>query len=1073
MRNHPALQPVLAFLLLACCVGVLDAELSRAPQALTVTSVTLNPSTIAGGSGAYTTATLTLDAPAPAGGVTVTLGSSNTDLAASAASVTVPQGATSKTFRVWTNGFYRRYSELGFTATISATIPGGGTASAVLTVTAQAMPPDILGPDSDMDGLNCGGESPDIDVLMTCADGVVPSIPGPCHKREECTLGCQDLLDNFTTLRAECSTTPPFPFLLSPKSVQGGTSVAGTVRLASPAPANTTASAFFSSIFATSNPGSFSIPTGATTANFAVATEPVSVSVFSPLLGFITIPESTPSGGTFFATRSALAWLAVVPAPGTPEVDLASLTLSPTTVLECESTQVTVTLTAPAPTKIQVFLKSSNLNVVDSPLDLPTSVVVQPGQTSITFPVNTRSVSGSTKVVDITASLTGISRTASLTVTPTPPPALRNITLTPNNVSAGEGSVGMVFVDTAAPSGGAVVLLTSGNPSVVQVPPSVTVPQGQTSAAFPVTTSPPGSTVVGVTASRGCIALQTTILVGAPATPQPPTITSTPVTAGAVGQPYSYQATATGTSPITWSLLSGPAGMAINASGLVTWTPSALGSFPVQIRAANSAGSATQSYTVTVSAVIDNGFRSPTANAADSGGDGNGFESSPGNAQADDTAFAADNNSGTGTGTSCTSSSKDRHRFFNYGFAVPTGSTINGIEVRLDARADSTSSSPKMCVQLSWDGGTTWTTAKQTGTLGTNVATFTLGSPTDTWGRTWSAANFADASFRVRVIDVSSSTSRDFFLDWVAVRPSLTLAGPPTLSVVSVSPATVVGGNPSTGTATLTAAAPAGGAVVSLSSSNTGVATVPGSVTVAAGATSATFTITTSSVSVNTNVTISGTYSGTTRSAVLTATPAPPPASLKALSLSPTSVTGGSPSTGTLTLTSAAPAGGAVVSLSSSNTAVATVPASVTIAAGASSTTFTVNTSSVTANTTVTITGTYNGVSRTASLTVTPPAPAGTLASLTLNPTTVDGGDDSIGTVTLSAPAPAGGAVVNLSSSNNSDASVPSSVTIPAGSTSRTFTVSTDRVDRTTTVTITATRGGVTKTANLTITSGR
>jgi hypothetical protein len=85
----------------------------------------------------------------------------------------------------------------------------------------------------------------------------------------------------------------------------------------------------------------------------------------------------------------------------------------------------------------------------------------------------------------------------------------------------------------------------------------------------------------------------------------------------------------------------------------------------------------------------------------------------------------------------------------------------------------------------------------------------------------------------------------------------------------------------------------------------------------------------------------------------------------------------------------------------------------------------------------------------------------------------VKGGDDSIGTVTLSAPAPAGGAVVNLSSSNNSDASVPSSVTIPAGSTSRSFTISTDRVDSNTAVTITATRNGVTKTANLTITSGR
>ena len=164
------------------------------------------------------------------------------------------------------------------------------------------------------------------------------------------------------------------------------------------------------------------------------------------------------------------------------------------------------------------------------------------------------------------------------------------------------------------------------------------------------------------------------------------------------------------------------------------------------------------------------GFRSPTANSADSGGDGNGFESNPANAHTDDSANAADNNSGSGTSTSCTSSSKDKHRFFNYGFSIPTGATIAGIEVRLDARADSTSSSPKMCVQLSWDGGTTWTAAKATGTLGTSMNTFTLGSTTDTWGRTWSPANFADANFQVRVINVSSSTSRDFFLDWIAVR---------------------------------------------------------------------------------------------------------------------------------------------------------------------------------------------------------------------------------------------------------------------------------------------------------------
>src|SRR5207247_2141049 len=116
------------------------------------------------------------------------------------------------------------------------------------------------------------------------------------------------------------------------------------------------------------------------------------------------------------------------------------------------------------------------------------------------------------------------------------------------------------------------------------------------------------------------------------------------------------------------------------------------------------------------------GFLSPAANAADSGGDGNGFETSPSNAYSADGVYAADNNSGSGTSTSCTSSQKDRHRFYNYGFSVATGATIKGLEVRLDARADSTSGSPKMCVQLSGDGGATWTAAKSTETLGTSVA---------------------------------------------------------------------------------------------------------------------------------------------------------------------------------------------------------------------------------------------------------------------------------------------------------------------------------------------------------------
>jgi hypothetical protein len=191
--------------------------------------------------------------------------------------------------------------------------------------------------------------------------------------------------------------------------------------------------------------------------------------------------------------------------------------------------------------------------------------------------------------------------------------------------------------------------------------------------------------------------------------------------------------------------------------------------------------------------------------------------------------------------------------------------------------------------------------------------------------------------------------------------------------------------------------------------------------------------------------------------------------SLSSLTLNPASVVGGTQnSTGTVTLSGPAPAGGAVVAISSSNTGAARVPASVTVVAGASSASFTISTSAVSASTGVTITAAYGGVSRTATLTVTPaPPPAPTLASLTLNPTSVFGGQNSTGTVTLTGPAPAGGAVVALSSSNPGAASAPSTVTVPAGATSASFTVSTSSVLFSTSSNISASYNGTTRTATL------
>ena len=189
--------------------------------------------------------------------------------------------------------------------------------------------------------------------------------------------------------------------------------------------------------------------------------------------------------------------------------------------------------------------------------------------------------------------------------------------------------------------------------------------------------------------------------------------------------------------------------------------------------------------------------------------------------------------------------------------------------------------------------------------------------------------------------------------------------------------------------------------------------------------------------------------------------------SLSSLTLNPPSVTGGNSSTGTVTLSAPAPTGGAQVTLSSSNTTAANVPSSVTVAAGATSATFTVSTSAVASSITVTISAAYSGASRSASLTVTPaPPPPPTVYSLTLNPENVFGGQSSTGTVTLTGPAPAGGAQVFLSS-NNGAARVPSSVIVPAGATSATFTVNTSFVLISTSATISASYNGTTRTATL------
>ncbi len=153
------------------------------------------------------------------------------------------------------------------------------------------------------------------------------------------------------------------------------------------------------------------------------------------------------------------------------------------------------------------------------------------------------------------------------------------------------------------------------------------------------------------------------------------------------------------------------------------------------------------------------------------------------------------------------------------------------------------------------------------------------------------------------------------------------------------------------------------------------------------------------------------------------------------------------------------------VTLSSSNPAAATVPASVTVSAGWATKVFGVTTFGVAATQSVTITASSAGVNDEATLTVNAPS----LSSLTLSPTSEVGGTATTGTVTLTGVASAAGAVVTLASSNTAAATVPASVTVSGGLKTKVFAVTTLGLATPQSVTITASYGGVSQGATLTV----
>jgi hypothetical protein len=202
----------------------------------------------------------------------------------------------------------------------------------------------------------------------------------------------------------------------------------------------------------------------------------------------------------------------------------------------------------------------------------------------------------------------------------------------------------------------------------------------------------------------------------------------------------------------------------------------------------------------------------------------------------------------------------------------------------------------------------------------------------------------------------------------VTISRTLTVV-PPALSTVSLTRSTMIGGcQTATAKVTLTGSAPAAGALVRLAATTTGIVT-PATVTVPAGATTASLNVTSRAVNSISNGTFTASYGGVSKTLSLRTRPI----YVTTVVLTPSTVTGGSNINGVATIECSAPAGGMSATLSSTNpTIAAPLATSITFTAGTKSRAFSLRTSKVSAPVTVTIRASAHGVTKSATLSVRP-----------------------------------------------------------------------------------------------------
>jgi len=653
---------------------------------------------------------------------------------------------------------------------------------------------------------------------------------------------------------------------------------------------------------------------------------------------------------------------------------------------------------------------------VPLPASVPATVTIPAGAYSAPFAIATTAVSATTGV-SIVATVNGVGNQGLVSVVPPSSPRPVEVALRPGSVTGGRPVTGTVTLERAAPAGGTLVSLLSSHPAAASLPATVTVPAGAKSVDFAVTTSAvPFEIDVGIGATSGGGGSGRSLYVRPPNLPLLTGMTLPASVAG--GGQVNGTLAFSGPIPLgTWPGMqdavvrfasSDPEAAAASPSDEFLIAGTTNHTFRVFTRAVPTARN------VTITAYFDG----VAMNRVLSVGAVTGI--TPSSMSANVTNLKGGHG---GVGT------------VNLAAPVPV---VGGVYLTLSTSHPQLFTSLPANVFLS-SGSTSGSFAFVTSTTATAATPVTV---TATYGA--SSANLA-----------------------LTINPPDSIF-PPAVSV-TLAPASVTGGSSSTGTVTLQGAAPPGGAVVQLFSGNSSVAGVPASVTVAAGASSASFPVTTTNPATTTAVSI-GALLHLSPSTVLTVTStAPPPTPGTPSLLAPANLATVSQP---IAFDWSDASNAAMYEIQIDNASTFSAPLTLTQTVSVSQATIGglpaqqlwwrvrgINSAGVA--------GPFSSSRR---FTAQAPPAAASLSSVSVSPSSVVGGNGSTGTATLTSAAPAGGLVVTLSSSNATVASVPASVTVSAGATSATFAVTTTTVTSSTSVTITGIGGGTTRTTTLTVT---